>query len=519
MALDRDHARYLVVSDIHLTEVAEPERGWMYYKRADLSPDADLAELIADFTADAAAGVALTLVLNGDIFDFDLVTSVPEPAPWKVRRAERRYGLDATPAKSAWKMERMVADHPTFIAALGRFVAAGHRVVYILGNHDRELVFPQVQRVLSESVAASAAERGRAVDPADVVRYEPWALHEPGAVWIEHGQQYDDWSAFADVIDPVESEAEGAQLALPMGNLSCRFLINRIGTFNPHDEDFIRSGFAYVVHWLRYYALSRHNLILSWLWGSVLIVLGVLRARRLGRRRPAAARAERLRAAGARQGLSAAQVDRLRAGFTRPVSEQLPRLLRELWMDRLLLIALMTGGTIALALAPIPLWVQLMVPLTAFPLLWFLWDGLFTGSIFDFVGRLPAAARNIADTTGVPVVVFGHTHDARLTALDRGRTLANSGTWAPVGAGLEGDKPLTPGKRNYVLITVAPDDAAPRVELGSWMPPAPTAGATAAAISQVAPACSGPPTLLEPSLSREDAVGRGQPRSLPLRTR
>ena len=476
------NARYLIVSDIHLTEVLEPVRGWMYYKGPELVVDGDLDALVRQFVTEGADDAALTLVLNGDIFDFDLVTTVPEPELWPVSRAERRYGLYPTPAKSAWKLAHMLAAHPGFVATLGRFVAAGHRVVYVLGNHDRELAFPEVQAVLRAAVAAAA---GGATDADDCVRFEPWCLHEPGALWVEHGNQYDDWSSFHDLVAPAESVAVGAPMELPMGNLSCRYLINRIGTFNPHSEDFIRSGPAYVAHWLRYYAFSRHSLMLSWLWGSVLIVLTMLRGRRRAKRAPHVQRAH-LVANGVAQGLTPEQVERLAAGFSRPVSEQLWRLVRELWLDRLALMALMVGGTIALALTPIPLWVKLMVPLTAFPLAWFLWDGVFSASIFDYVTRLPIAARRIAEVTGVPVVVMGHTHQPGVTPLDRGRTLANSGTWAPVGAGIDGE-PLTPGKQNYVVVEVGA--GAPIVRVGAWM--APESEAVGAALPVVGPVLAG----------------------------
>jgi len=463
------NARYLIVSDLHLTEVVEPVRGWMHYKGEELVVDGDLDGLVRRFVAESPDDVELTLVLNGDVFDFDLVTTIPEPAPWPVSRSERRYGLDPTPDKSVWKMRHMLASHPGFVATLGRFVAAGHRVVYVLGNHDRELAFAEVQAVLGEAVAEAAAAHGRVVTPESCVRFEPWCFFERGELWIEHGNQYDDWSSFHDLVRPVEREVDGAPMELPMGNLSCRYLINRIGTFNPHSEDFIRSGPAYVAHWLRYYAFSRHSLIGSWILGSFLIVLTMLRVRR--RTRGAAVHPrEHLVADGARHGLTTEQVDHLRGGFSRPVSEQLWRLLRELWLDRLVLMALMVGGTVALALTPIPLWVKLMVPLTAFPLAWFLWDGVFSGSIFDYVARLPDVARRISDTTGARVVVMGHTHLAGVTPLDRGRTLANTGTWAPVGAGVDGE-PLTPGKQNYVVVELGGE---PAVEVGAWMPsPAP----------------------------------------------
>jgi len=483
--------RHLIVSDMHLTEVVEPVRGWMYYKGEAWVIDDGFDAMVARALDELPEGARFSLVLNGDIFDFDLVTTIPDAPPWKVTGAERRYGLHPTPAKSYWKRERMLAAHPQFVATLGRVVAAGHEVVYVLGNHDRELAFVEVQRRL---VAAVLEAAGPGCDPERAVRFEPWCHHIPGALWIEHGNQYDDWSAFHDLVQPTASDAPEAPVELPMGNLSCRYLINRIGTFNPHDEDFIRSGPAYVWHWLKYYAFTRHSLIGSWLLGSFLIMFAMLR-RDHPKAAVVAARRARMRAEGARHGLSAAQVDALLARQSRPVAEQPLRLARELWLDRVGLIALMVGGTLALALTPVPLWVKLMVPLSAFPLTWLLWNQVFSGSIFDYLKRLPAVGRHVAEVTGCAVVVMGHTHHGGLTPLDRDRVLANTGTWAPVGAGLDGGA-LTPGKQNFVVVDVAPGRT-PEVRVGSWLAPRPSACVVEAAVPATDPA----PALAQQPLS------------------
>jgi len=59
---------------------------------------------------------------------------------------ERHYGLHATEEKSAWKLSHIPRAAPALIEALASFLAGGHRVVYVLGNHDREFHFPAVQR-------------------------------------------------------------------------------------------------------------------------------------------------------------------------------------------------------------------------------------------------------------------------------------------------------------------------------------------------------------------------------------
>ncbi|MCB9598308.1 MAG: metallophosphoesterase, partial [Sandaracinaceae bacterium] len=150
--------RYLVVSDLHLCDVEDHPDGWKAHKAGRFVPDEELRQLFEKFVEEAREGDALTLVLNGDVLDFDLVTAVPEAPPWPLRALERSFGLDATEAKSRWKLDRVLADHETFLGALAAFAAAGHRIVYVIGNHDREVHFPAVKQGFVEAVR----EAGRA---------------------------------------------------------------------------------------------------------------------------------------------------------------------------------------------------------------------------------------------------------------------------------------------------------------------------------------------------------------------
>ena len=473
----------------------------MRYKAADLVPDAQLAALFERF-ADDHPHHARTLVLNGDIFDFDLVTATPPPgaAGFSVRRGERVYGLDPTAPKSVFKLQRMLADHPTFVRALARRAAAGDRVVYVLGNHDREIHFPSVQETLRQAVLAAARAQGLALEPAQAIAFEPWFLRDPGVIYVEHGNQYDMWSSFAHVLaptvpvgsrggakpagslggdqqEPVATEDPDDQVALPMGNFSCRYLLNRMGFFNPHANNFMLSGFRYLAHWLKHYAFTRRSLIGSWLWGSVQTFFGMLATRR------------RVRAAGDDQHLAARDALAARHGLApqvlaalddlreQPVTSKQFRIFRELWLDRVALAMLLVGATVALAVTPIPLWVKLMVPLSTFPLLFLMYDGLFRESIFDYEGRLADRGREIARLVGCPVVVMGHTHRAMAVPIARGQVFANSGTWAPTWVGDDPSRP-EPGRRNYVLVRAPGGDVPatpqpmPDVSVGSWLPPA-----------------------------------------------
>jgi hypothetical protein len=52
------------------------------------------------------------------------------------------------PARSTWKLNRILDDHPGLVAALRDHVMAGNSVIFVVGNHDMELLWPGVQAAL-----------------------------------------------------------------------------------------------------------------------------------------------------------------------------------------------------------------------------------------------------------------------------------------------------------------------------------------------------------------------------------
>ncbi len=156
--------------------------------------DAWLAELIE---RRAAARGAVDLVLNGDTFDF---LKTPVDGAWP------RH-VDAALALA--KLEAVAAAHPGFFEALRRFLAGGadRRVVFVVGNHDAELVLPELR----------AAIRARLGGDERVV-FAGFAWRQ-GDVHVEHGQQSDVMFA----VDPARPLAryEGRPIvALPWGSVA-----------------------------------------------------------------------------------------------------------------------------------------------------------------------------------------------------------------------------------------------------------------------------------------------------------
>jgi UDP-2,3-diacylglucosamine pyrophosphatase LpxH len=478
---------YLVVSDLHLADVEDHPDGWKEHKSSRRVFDGDFDTFVASFEARVGADDSLTLILNGDIFDFDLVTAVPDPSPFPISPLERRYGLDATAPRSAWKMARILDDHPRFVATLGRLVGKGHRVVVVMGNHDRELVFSEVQDVLRTRVLAAAGDTGEH----GRIDFEPWFFHVPGDVYIEHGHQYDFYSSFSHNLDPTVEKDGETHIALPTGNLSNRYLLSNIGFFNPHATDFILDAVGYLAHWLRHYAFTRRALILTWLVGSVRSLLALLDTRARIARHPPKDYERHIDAAAVRNQVAPETARALYALRKEPITSRVFKIVREFWLDRVLLALAMTIGTVILALSGAPLWTKLVVPLAVMPLLWFVYQWIAGNeNALTAEYRSQVFAASIAKLVPVRAVVFGHTHAPTTVPLSQDVVFANSGTWAPTWDSATG-APVA-GLHNYVHIAI--DDAgqrtaneagqavpdptyldACRVTAGSWLPLEPVA--------------------------------------------
>ena len=136
----------IVFSDLHLGEGRNnPTR--RYSPMEDFFYDEAFARLLAKLMKQYEEDPSrLVLVLNGDVFDFLTVATIPdrsllEKMGVSVSNTERRFGLDPTPKKSVYKLDMIMSGHKPFFEALASFVSAGHKIEILRGNHDLELFF------------------------------------------------------------------------------------------------------------------------------------------------------------------------------------------------------------------------------------------------------------------------------------------------------------------------------------------------------------------------------------------
>jgi UDP-2,3-diacylglucosamine pyrophosphatase LpxH len=250
----------LVVSDLHLSEGLDPTTGKVS-RMEDFFFDDAFARFLRYHQEvkdqPRFGGRPWLLIVNGDLFDFLQVVSLPPEGRLlrtvkqgiarhkELRINERDYGLGTTASESEWKLKRIARGHPRFFAALGRFVAHGNSVAVLPGNHDIELHWPQVQsRFVTEAKRAYASERRMLGEDSPItleecrerIRFYPWFYHEPGRVYVEHGGQYEAANRFHDYLDPAMPD-NPEHIELPLGSLFVRYLFNKLEDVHPFADN------------------------------------------------------------------------------------------------------------------------------------------------------------------------------------------------------------------------------------------------------------------------------------------
>ncbi len=160
------------------------------------------AVVLSDLHLGATAGTA-----TDDAFVSFLVWLVerahPETGPWRLVVLGDLLDLLHPPAGAhdpLAALDAVAVRHRPALAALGAAAAHGIVVDLIPGNHDSELLDPDVQERLRVIVADAAGTSAALLRPKFRVR--PWFLLVPGLLYAEHGSQYHALNAVADPLAP-----------------------------------------------------------------------------------------------------------------------------------------------------------------------------------------------------------------------------------------------------------------------------------------------------------------------------
>lgn len=450
-AIDFSNCPYTaIVSDLHLCE-EEPVNAkyplWKKYKTRQFFFDTDFKEFLS-LIERKAAGQTVELILNGDIFDFDSVAGLPEDPPYKVSWVEQKRGLHPAEEKSQFKIKKILRDHTVWVDALGEFIKRGHRAIFIIGNHDLELHFPRVQLAIRTALNLSEEEQER-------VRFNEWFYISNKDTLVEHGNQYDPYCVCQDPVHPYIQRFNHLEIRVPFGNLTTRYLINGMGFFNPHlDTNFIMTPKQYIKFFWKYMVKAQPLLVVSWLWASVAVLVQSSMDRLDPILRDPLTIEDRIDRIAAKANATPRMVRELRELFVAPAASKPVLIMKELWLDRALLVFVTFLFLYLLFLQidnifDISVW-WLFIPFALF-IPFFLF---YARSVTSEVSTFKEPQERILSLTGlitkVSRVVYGHTHLVRHEIIGPIEHL-NSGTWSPAFLDVECEKPV--GQKTYVWIS------------------------------------------------------------------
>ncbi|WP_413585894.1 metallophosphoesterase [Bdellovibrio sp. HCB274] len=439
-----------IISDLHLTE-AEPVNLrfplWKKFKTRQFFYD-DIFETFLKHLEERAQGKPVELVLNGDIFDFDSVLNLPDQPVFNVSWIEKHRGLQPRAERSRHKIEVILRDHMSFVRSLREFIVRGNRAVFVIGNHDLELHFMEVQDEIMRHLNLPDDKR-------EEVRFVEWFYISNQDTLIEHGNQYDPYCMCEDPVNPFVRGYNYVALKLPFGNLACRYISNGMGFFNPHvDTNYIMSLKEYILFFFKYIWRAQPGLVWTWFWGSVATLVHSFFDRLSAPIRNPLKIEDRIDVIAEKANAEPRMVRELKELFVAPAASEPMLLARELWLDRafivfiafFLIFQLMTFirsvYEISIFWAFIPLFV--LLPFFLF----------YSKSVTSLVSsykepddRVLAMASAI---TKVKRIVYGHTHHTRHEIIGSVEHL-NSGCWSPAFLDVECTKPLD--QKTFVWIS------------------------------------------------------------------
>ena len=426
---------YLVISDLHLRGGHSDTTAGLYHF------DEEFADFLRYYRLHRSTERPWQLIIAGDFIEFLYITDLPSADDPLLRDAtfvpsEQRYGARTEAPKSRWKLDRILrTGHPQLLLALARFIAEGNSIVLLRGNHDAEMVWPEVQahfrRLLAEHHPADVGYMQMKDAIAQRLIFAPWFWYVPNKLYVEHGCQYDPCCAFEYFLYPV-MPSNPARIENSISDLSVRYFANQMKLLNAMATENIKSISEYVL-WV-----VRNNLGLvpraARLYRGM--VSGVLS--KSGRPEPEAERLvreehqRRLEAADIQLGLPAGTTSKVDALHARPVMRSWFSAVRFLGLDLLLSAAgLIFAVAFILAFHPRQVW--WIVALSIVALLGLVvYVGMLRFTRIVEYSQLRGIAERLATMFDVSNVVFGHSHKAGSSLLDSGRNYFNVGTWVPL---------------------------------------------------------------------------------------
>jgi UDP-2,3-diacylglucosamine pyrophosphatase LpxH len=455
----------LVFSDVHLGSDLNDCTPNVTHRSASI--DRDLVLFLEHYRREKPTGDRWRIVIAGDFIDFiGMAIAVPPELATPPNDEEREHGLGNASEHARLKLRRVAVRHSDVFAQLARFIADGHALTFVHGNHDIELHWDGVKEDLRAILQGHAEGEKSGLDTAafqERIEFSPWFFYRDGVAYIEHGHQYDPFCSTENVMAPV-SPVDARRIARGFTDVLLRFVVRPTRGMREHGHEH-----AGMLDYITFAARLGVGGLLRLGARFVVAVLELFRLRRAyfteARR---TLRTEHERRVALLSQASRIGMDRLRALLSLqapPITQSIRGILASVLLDRL---ALAMASLVALSIVAVigvyhghALYAALGVIMA-----WALFHRhLSAQRTVDPAEQLVMKAGQLAKLFPAAFVVMGHTHTPVYTPAGTA-TYVNLGSWA------EDEEGETPGgdapraTRTHLVIHVG--DAAPEARLFTW---------------------------------------------------
>lgn len=245
----------LVFSDVHLG--SDIHDGGTNITRRSETVDRDLIRLLAHYRAQKPPADRWRIVIAGDFIDFIgmiVAPDGPDAIETELTEEERVHGVGNAVDHARLKLARVAKRHADVFEALALFVADGHALSLVHGNHDIEFHWDAVKDDFRALLFAHVSSRSRASEGAAAdscsslssfsarIEFNPWFFYRDGVAYIEHGHQYDSFCATEHIMAPL-SPLDPRRVARGFCDILLRFVVRPTRGMKEHGHENVGLGY------------------------------------------------------------------------------------------------------------------------------------------------------------------------------------------------------------------------------------------------------------------------------------
>jgi UDP-2,3-diacylglucosamine pyrophosphatase LpxH len=500
-------SNYLLFSDVHLgADLVQHMRPWTAERLREAHRiDRELSTMLDHYREHSDPLRPWRLVIAGDFIDL-VGMSISGAEHAGLNKDEEVHGLGSCEDHVAVKMRAVAARHDLVFRKLAQFVAVGHSLVFVRGNHDVEFYWPAAQRAfvdaLLERTEAAATEITREQFEARI-EFRDWFYYVRGLLYVEHGHQYDATCAYHHVLAP-RSPRDPRRISYSFSDILLRYVVRPTRELAPegHENnslfDYLRLAFSLGVN-----GCARLGYRFFGAVGRMVRVWRDHLSEHSGQVR--AEHEQRLVQLSTLFRVNTENLRQMTQLWATPVTSRLFSIFRSVFLDGLAL-----GLVAALAIAVLTLsgvisaWPWLPALLIGVSAVMFVY--VKSSKVLDPHTALRLGASKLSLLLPARYVVMGHTHRPEMHSLNAASTYFNLGNWTS--DVMEDPPPRAPcthlvirhdagGQPEATLCRWQVSEGACVLQSDQTLVPAPLPSATAALRGGVIT----PPTALPPGIS------------------